>query len=393
MRPVEQALKKRGVEIIHYTADTEACFQVDLNKELGTNGYLWLSDYQDPEEIEKLYNDHVSYFQRLYASPNGLSLALPQVLDRVIRFTVADWCATRRMLSKVRPTFTLALHELNRWGMILGAFSHVNKIPFFTLQEGLYYGHPSIYRGITKYSHAFIWGRGTEEKLLAAGNAPERLIRVGHPDIASRLSNASTKDARHKLYSELPEAARDKKIVLLFVGNLGISGDISPLFEGLTESPYFLVARSHQLSSVPAIEAMRQQFNKPGSYFSETERADSLAHHWRLMAHAEMFIHIGCSTTVVEWAYTGKPQGQIRTNQMHRDFANEMISVPVDNMTFLNAIKKIDFEWHAHEKATVLPPDFRSWADDQKRFVDTEIDHGDAAGAIAEKMLEMSNGR
>ena len=124
---------------------------------------------------------------------------------------------------------------------------------------------------------------------------------------------------------------------------------------------------------------MRTQCNRPGSIFCEGRGKDDNL--WALMAHAELFIHVGCSTSALEWAYTGKPQGQIRTPVMHRDFAEEGVSVPVDNCSWIDACKKIEYEWMQG-----------AYRDRQKLFVEEEIANPDAAEKIVEQMIAISKG-
>ena len=53
LRPIEQALRGKGWEIVHYTADTESCFQVPLQEE--TFNWEWLPDWTNEPEAQALY--------------------------------------------------------------------------------------------------------------------------------------------------------------------------------------------------------------------------------------------------------------------------------------------------------------------------------------------------
>lgn len=373
LRPVEEALTARGAEVIRYTADTEGAFQIALQEECGDD-WLWLNDFADEAKGRSLYREQVPYFRDLLLEQNALSMMLPQVFDRLVYFICREWVATRAMLKKLKPDRTLALHELNRWGMMLGALSQKSQTPFFTLQEGLYYGDPWIYTGIATYSTALLlWGQATKEKLLSAGCPEEKLTVVGHPDITTRIAQGRRGEA--ELWKELPPQAQGRRLVFLFLSHLQIDVDFEDILAGLDDSPWFVIVRSHQLSGKPQMEGLRAAFAKhPDScFFSELP----FAHHWRAMAAAEVGLVIGCSTTFAEWATTGKPLGQIRVtaHRQYRDFAAEGVAVDCAGLPLLQAITKTLAEWPQHQAKAA-------------EFSAHEIADGSAAGQIAERILQ-----
>jgi hypothetical protein len=375
MRPVEDALVQRGAEVLRFTTDAEACFQVGLQREFSPHGYLWLPDYGDEKAALRLYQEHAPWLRELLLTPNALSLMLPQVLDRVMLFICREWVALRRLLREVRPTHALALHEINRWGAMLGALCQERGIPYFTLQEGLYYGEPFIYTGHATYSRSLIWGEATRRKLLQAGCSPERIELLGHPDLATRWRLGA--EGRQKLDEELPSQARGKRLIFVFLAHVKVdpnSGEAA--FQGLDGSEYFLVGRMHQLAALPDIAAMEQAFARHPDNSWLSPNTMPYAHHWRVMAAAEAALLIGCSTTALEWSTSGKPWGQIATQQMARNFAAEGLAVACDGLPFKAALDKVFAEWGAG-----------GYEERRQRFVAEELCHLDAAEQIAERIL------
>lgn len=353
----------------------EACFQISLNEELGPRGYCWLPDYEDEGKAQKLYREHAPWFRELLRVPNSLSLMLPQVLDRIVLFTCRETVALENLMKEQRPVLGLCLHELNRWGMLQGWMHQERSVPFYTLQEGLYYGDPWIYTGHTTYSHSFIWGAGTRSKLEASGNDPSRLLSYGHPDLGIRLQQAGG-----VLYpDDLPASAKGKDLALLFVSNLEIREAATGLCDGLERTNWHLIVQVHQLASLPYIHKIKQMFAHPS--VTVISNATDMHQLWRFMKAAKLYLHIGTSTNVLEWASTGKPSGQIGAVGMHRDFAAEGVSVPVDGLRMIDALHQVDTRWE---------PD--GYPERQAAFVKEELEAVDAAPAIVDRMLGLPVG-
>lgn len=345
MRPVEEAVANKGWEVVRYTADTEGCFQAGLNEELGLDGYDWLPDHvinQWDGQASSMYDKVAPYFQELLQKPNALSLMAPQILDRIVFAICREFQATRRLLEVVKPDACLVLHELNRWGMLLGYLASRKGIPVYSMQEGLYYGDPWLYTGHTRYSKSLVWGEATKKKLLDAGCGEDRVIVVGHPDLGKRYDvGGRTKD---EAWSVLPPEMKGRKLCLVFFTNVEVTEGAVQVMEGIEQQEEWgFVARIHQLASAPHIERVRNLFNRKGCYFSDN--SNTFGHHWQLMSLSDALIVVGCSSTFLEWAANGKPMGQVRSNVQFRDFAAEGIAVDCIGIPLVQAVKKVVSEW------------------------------------------------
>ena len=379
MRPVEDALASLGCEIVRYTADTEAVFQVGLQQEagIGLENWQWLPDYHDAAAAQKLYQTHVAYFREKLATPNALSLMLPQVLDRIIYSSCHEWVATRNLLRSVRPTACLVLHELNRWSMMLAAHAAAMNLPVWSLQEGMYYANPWLYTGHTRYSRSLVWGEATRDVLRQAGCAAERVEILGHPDLGSRWQHAQEEVRAGTLQPELPAAAQGKRLALAFLPHIKLGEHAGMIMQGLAGSDWFLVCRNHQLAALPLIQALAALFGTCPANSWLSPLAMPRGHHWRLMAAAECMIVVGCSTTMLEWLWSGKPLGHVPLFGEPRDLAAEGLAVPCDGAAgYLLAIEKTMAEWDDGYRARA------------RQFVGREVAAGDAASAIARRIAK-----
>ena len=377
LRPVEDALEKEGWEVIRYTTDTESCFQAGLDEEFGVGRYEWLPDYGNEEAARRLHREHAPRFQALFMQSNALSLMLPQVFDRVTLTACREWIALREMFNKVRPARAMALHEINRWGVMLGYYASKLGIPYFTFQEGLYYAEPFIYTGHTTYSKSLVWGEATKRKLLEAGCGMESVEVIGHPDLARRWEMCSTLEQQALLDQELPPQAKGKRVVLVFVSHVQIASDAAgAITAGLEGSEWFLAVRTHFLSARPNIDSAIALFKHAQTWVSPAEMP--VEHHWRLMCRAECAVIVGCSTTIVEWASLGKPCVQVSAEHMLRDFAAEGLSVSCEGLSLLQGVEKAMRVWDAE-----------GYRERTRLFLEDEIhDHTHAqASSLAKRVI------
>jgi hypothetical protein len=292
IRPIEQELLSRGWVCEHWVADTESCFQVGLEEYYPGLPFHWLPDYTDIKKADAVYQQHKEWFRSFYDTPNALSLVLPQTLDRIVTSTCREWVGIGKLLQKVKPTACLALHEINRWGRMLGAHCQMQGVPFWTLQEGLYYGEPWLYTAHTKYSHSCVWGESTRNLLLQAGASPDRLHVTGHPDLLPRWKAASP--------YPLPEAG-GKKVVFLFLTNTPIAFQPAMLDGWEQQEDYHLVVMIHQMASLPFIKQVGEYFaGKRGVTVVGVGQPGDI---WRVLKGASILLLIGCSSMTLEWLF------------------------------------------------------------------------------------------
>jgi hypothetical protein len=153
--PIMEALQGRGMEVIYFTVPAEGAFEITLNQ--ANLPYRHILDYADAVAAEKSeigYREIRDIYQQKILT-NPVLQSVPVVIqDKVIRSAVENYNAMERMIECEKPDLLFALHEINPWGKMLGYLSHVHQVPFFTLQEGLYYSDLYYYRFHTDFSTA-----------------------------------------------------------------------------------------------------------------------------------------------------------------------------------------------------------------------------------------------
>lgn len=343
MRPLIAELEGRGWEMVYYTANTEACFQIGLGQEVGAGGYRWLPDYVDRPKAKRMYEGHVKQIQPWLEKENVLGMMLPQVLDRILMHTCEEWTATENLLREVRPARALALHEINRWGVMLGYWCQRGKVPLYTMQEGLYYGDPWIYTGHTTYGTSLVWGEGTKQKLVAAGCPAEKIVVVGHPDLAKRIAQGQS--TMHP-----DPRAKGRRIALFLLAHVQLGEQAGNLLEGLG-ADWYVVVKPHPLAAQPDLEDIKKAFGGRDNCLVlpvDTPEEEK----WQWVMQAEVCLVAGCSSVILECLAAGKKLGIIPTENMAHNYTMDGIAVSCTGMTIQNAIQKIRVEWgQCEEKA------------------------------------------
>ena len=117
-----------------------------------------------------------------------------------------------------RPDMILALHERNRWGKLMGHFTHKYKAAYLTLQEGEYYEDRLSFSGHSEYTTALmLWGEDTAERLARHGAARNKMVFIGNTHLAQVGADHFSAEAKRKTREELGIPS-DKKVVLFLVG-------------------------------------------------------------------------------------------------------------------------------------------------------------------------------
>ena len=141
------------------------------------------------------------------------------IQDKTIRGAVENYHGFDRMLEVEKPDLLFALHELNPWGKILGHLSHLHRIPYFTLQEGLYYADLHYYRFHTDFSTAcLVWGDECREILMRAGCSDDKIYPLGNTHIwnaKEEFTDPATVEGTRAALG----IARGKKIVLFLMSH------------------------------------------------------------------------------------------------------------------------------------------------------------------------------
>lgn len=373
LSPITEELKKRGWTIRYYTANAEASFEVGLNRTLGED-YDFLPLWQDREASREIYQRGLAYLRGVMAEPNPVTLEPPPVLDRILTDIACDATATPHLLRHVKPDVCLALHEINRWGMLLGYWCAELGIPFLTFQEGLYYGQTWIYTGHTRYSTSLVWGDATKRLLLTAGCPDDRVEVIGHPDLRLRADAA-----REMVLHQQPFV--DKKILFLFITSVTIGHlPMDKLTEGLAQSQWRVVVKMHHLASLPNIKKIKD-FLAP--YPDTCYLEEDYEQLWPWLVRADLVGIMGCSTLGLEALYCEKPLMEFYAPGQPMSFAEAKLAhqyVEVENgqplpRLLLTNIERALALWQqpAHQERV------KAWVQDQ-------IAHPAAARWIADRI-------
>ncbi len=371
LTPIVRALQARGWEHVPYTANAEAAFEVGLLRHDHLKDFLWLPDFATRPEIEATYEDGCAYFQQMYAEANPVSLLIPPIADRILYEIATDFHGTRRMLEAVKPDVCLALHELNRWGALLGYWSQVKEIPYYTFQEGQYYGQDWIYTGHTRYSTSLVWGAAGARKLFAGGAPAEKVQILGHPDLAARQKWAEGQK-EHALAS-LPETFRDKKVVFVFVTSVTLQHiNLDNMLAGLVDAGYRVVMDLHILAALELKNRIKEIF-KP-AFGTAIHLNEQPLFALPLLSLATAVVVIGCSTLGLEALWWGKPLCEIHAPGQPASFATDYgVAIAVGERPLLAAVQEAEQHWTltAHR-------------DKVNAFVKDHIAHPNAAEKIAD---------
>ena len=325
--PIVAACERAGATNRWFTSNAEACFEHGLTQMLGLDAWDFSSLFMDAHERTSFYERYVDAIQPHYFHATPLGLMLPPVTDRILWDIATDMSGIPRLMDVRKPTATLMLHEINRWGKILAFWSQEKGIPAFSVQEGMYYGDKRIYTGHNEYSTSLVWGEKTKEKLVDAGNDPSKIEVVGHPNLKRRWNHANTEEEKAKAWSSLPAHFQGKQIVTVYVTGVTINEQfaIDPMMDGLKESPYRLVFQSAIMGDLVQQERLKKLLLPYAESVYYCPDQDLL---WQQAAISDVICVWGCSTFGLEIAWAGKPLAEIYTPGQPLDFEAEGISVP-----------------------------------------------------------------
>ncbi|MCS6927181.1 MAG: glycosyltransferase [Candidatus Binatia bacterium] len=322
--PIMQALGSRGMEVVFVTAAAEAAFEITLNH--AGLPYRHALDYATPEveqhvsaavrTLRPIWQEKVLTSQVLQAVP------LP-IQDKVIRSAIENVYCFARMLEVEKPDLLFALHELNPWGKILGYLSHVYRVPYITLQEGLYYGSTYYYRFHTDYSTAcVVWGEATCRVLAAAGCSADKIFPLGNVDLWDARYLATRQETMAATRTALGIGV-DKKVILFLMSHANYrSFEPSRFLNWLqTRGDVVAVFKWHPLTSADIIERALANLRRTPAIHS-VQNFDTHT----LLGISDICITVGNSTTGIEALVFGKPLIEIRLPDQQYSFAAEGVA-------------------------------------------------------------------
>ena len=308
--PIMEALAGQGMEVVYFTAAAEGAFEITLNE--AKLPYRHVLDYADAETAERVAHA-MSELRPLLQEKilsNPVLQSVPIVIqDKTIRGAVENYHGLDRMLAVERPDLLFALHELNPWGKILGHLSHLHRIPYFTLQEGLYYADIHYYRFHTDYSTAcIVWGDECREILMRAGCSDDKLYALGNTHIWNAKKEFTDPVTVERTRAALG-LATGKKIVLFLMSH----SHYHPFEPGnflrwmKDRGDIVAVFKWHPATGKEIIDRALEKFSKDPSIVNVHE-TDTYA----LIGASEICITVGNSTTGLETLVFGKPLLEVR---------------------------------------------------------------------------------
>jgi GT2 family glycosyltransferase len=325
--PIMDALKREGMEVVYFTVPAEGAFEITLNQ--ANMPYRHMLDYATAETKERTagaYRELAGVLQKKILS-NRVLQSVPLVIeDKVVRAAVESFYCLESMLQTEKPDLLFALHELNPWGKILGYLSHVYAIPYFTLQEGLYYGDLHYYRFHTDYSTAcIVWGEECREILMKAGCGADKIFPLGNTHIweakRSFTDPAAIAATRAALGIE-----NGKKVLLFLMSHSNYRPfDAQPFARWMkNRGDVTAVFKWHPVTRKEIIDGALEKMRGNPSIISVSD-FDTYA----LIGASDVCITVGNSTTGLETLAFGKPLMEVRLPDQAYSFVEQGVAEPV----------------------------------------------------------------
>lgn len=324
--PIMEALSRRGMEVVFFTAAAEAAFEITLNEvDLPYRHALdYVSDDMTLQVAQAWQTLRPIWQEKVLTEP--LLQSVPLVIqDKVIRSVIENVFCFQRMLEVEKPDLLFALHELNSWGKILGHLSHVYRIPYITFQEGLCYARVPLYRFHTDYTTAcVVWGETDRQVLLAAGCSPDKTVALGNVDLWGVRERVTQQEAIAATRETLG-IGTDKKIVLFAMSYASYSTFEPAVFREWLQAHPDVVAifKWHPIQSKDLVERALEKFNGFPAVISLMD-FDTYA----LLAACDVCVLVGNSTTGIEALFFGKPLIEIALPDHHYSYAAQGVAEP-----------------------------------------------------------------
>jgi GT2 family glycosyltransferase len=322
--PIMDALRRRGMETLYFTAAAEGAFEITLNQ--ANLPYHHVLDYADATTGEKIAAAYRKlrpvYQDKILTNPTFQGVPVV-IQDKTIRPAVENFYCMNRMLEVEKPDLLFALHELNPWGKMLGYLSHVHRIPYFTLQEGLYYADIHYYRFHTDFSTAcIVWGEDCRQILLKAGCSDDKIYPVGNTHIWNAKAAATCDTAKRETRAALG-IAPDKKIILFLMSHSHYQPFDARKFLDWMKRRGDVVAvfKWHPVTSKEIVDRALERIPKD----APTINAPSFDT-YRLIGASDICVTVGNSTTGLEAIAFGKPLLECRLPDQTYSFVEQGVA-------------------------------------------------------------------
>lgn len=317
--PMMEALSAQGMATHYFTAAAEGAFEITLNQ--AKLPYRHIYDYADEDTSARAnaaFRTLRGQFQQTMLESRALQVVPVVIQDKTMRAAVDNFYCLDQMLRQEKPDVLFALHELNPWGKMLGYLSHVHRIPYFTLQEGLYYSHVFYHRFHTDYSTAcMVWGEACKQTLVQAGCGEDKIYPLGNTQIWA-AKNLYSSDAMVQRTRAALGISGDKKIVLLLMSHSSYQPfDARPLVDWMrARRDVVTVVKWHPITAKDVIErALSKHRQEP--LMINAQDGDTYA----LLGASDVCVTVGNSTTGLEALVYGKPLVEVRLPDQEYSYA------------------------------------------------------------------------
>jgi GT2 family glycosyltransferase len=317
--PMMEALSAQGMATDYFTAAAEGAFEITLNQ--AKLPYRHIYDYADDDTSARAnaaFRMLRGQFQQTLLESHTLQAVPVVIQDKTMRAAVDNFHCLDQMLRQEQPDVLFALHELNPWGKMLGYLSHVHRIPYFTLQEGLYYSHVFYHRFHTDYSTAcMVWGEACKQTLVQAGCGADKIYPLGNTQIWTAKGTHTSAAMVQRTRAALGISA-DKKIVLLLMSHNSYQPfDARPLVDWMrARGDVVTVVKWHPITAKDVIErALSKHRQEP--LMINAQDGDTYA----LLGASDVCVTVGNSTTALEALVYGKPLVEVRLADQEYSFA------------------------------------------------------------------------
>jgi hypothetical protein len=320
--PITRALAARGMEVLYPTAQAESPFEITMLDE--GLPYHHTFSYLTPEvadEIERAYREVRGQWKERFLENDILHHFTLSIQDKALRMHLENFYLLRRMFEVEKPDLVLALHELNSWGKMLGYLCNELRIPFITLQEGLYWGPTGVYRYHTEYSTAcFAWGESAREVLVRSGSSADKIYLVGNTHLPAAIREATEPEAMKQTRRRL-KLDHKTRVVTVLMGGLGYGSDFEfpkPLLDwARRRKDLTLIFKWHPFNNKRIIDQIGERL--AGFRNIRSLQQDDT---YRLLAVSDVCAVFGNSTAGLEALAFGKPLVEIRVPGQHYSFTS-----------------------------------------------------------------------